>query len=297
MSEASEREQCKVSSEDFNWIVLDIVCFNLPPTPSPPWGGSMWGQMPALHCTAGRKRSWKNIETNQKHSENCSSQSLSLINIQQCTRKKKRSLSYYWGIVFQKVILIYLHDVPETTATEWSNRPRLFRRKVSLSTPVGPVGLTLIPRMKGPSSSSRLSHWAPRQTTRPSVQLAILSLQALGSESQVSGDLSFNIRLIATNCGLAAAIRVQPVADNEMAEREHGRVETRALPWQTKTGKKKIWLKKKRNKFNIQNCSHHQKHWKLVEELYRFAIDGTNLFYQDDIILDELHDPWNFMRS
>lgn len=148
--------------------------------------------MPALQCTAGRKRSRKSIEANQKHSENCSSRTLPLINIQQCTRKKKRSMSYYWGVAFQKVILIYLRDVPETTATERSNRPRLFGEEgESLAwaetTPVRPSRPRAHPQggRSFPAQSAVTLGTAPDDSSvRPSVRPATSSLPALGSESQ-----------------------------------------------------------------------------------------------------------------
>lgn len=141
--------------------------------------------MPALQRTAGRKRPRKSIEAKQKHSENCSSQTLPLVNIQQCTRKKKRSMSYYWGIAF---ILIHLHDVPETTATERSNRPRLFGKEGGSldwaeTTPVRPSRPRAHPQdgRSFPAQSAVTLGTAPDDS---SVRLAISSLPALGSESQ-----------------------------------------------------------------------------------------------------------------
>lgn len=142
------------------------------------------------------------------------------------------------------------------SATEWSDRPRLFGREASLSTQTDPHAL---PQDGG----SFLVQSAATLGTVPDY-----------SSARPTSDLitpSFRLRVPAWPQVTSVLISVssRPTGDLQQFS---GSSRLRSMKWDASVAMADQ-DNGMRDKFNVQYCSHHQKQKK---ELYKFAMDGTN---------------------
>lgn len=259
MSETSEREQCKVSREDFNWIVLDIVCFDLPP----PTLGGQRVRINACTSTHGRTQTAAKKHRGEAETQWELQQSDSSTGKYSAMYKKKEE-EY-------ELLLGYCVHSNSPPRCPWNNSDRTKQSASTLregrrvprlggddsrsaqSASRSSPGWKVLPRAVGCHTGHRA-----RRLVRPASDLI-----APGARLRVPARPQVTSVLISVSSrptgDLAAAYQRPAGASVAMAD-------------QDRSGEKK----KTGNKFNIQCCSRHQKHWKLVEELYRFAIDGTN---------------------